>query len=44
MAFCCWLHLKEECDACGACMGVLEDDDDDEDPFVDYDIDHDERI
>ena len=43
MAFFCKLFLKEECDACGCCMGTLEDDDD-ENPFEDFDIDYDERI
>lgn len=43
MAFYCKLYLKSECDGCGACMGVLEDDDEDEgNPFdIDY---NDERI
>lgn len=43
MAYTCRKFLKEECDACGACMGTLEDDDDDN-PFEDYDIDYDERM
>lgn len=32
MAYSCKLHLKEECDGCGCCMGTLEDDEDDYDP------------
>lgn len=43
MAYPCKLFLKEECDACGYCMGTLEDDEDDN-PFEDFDIDNDERI
>lgn len=43
MAYPCKVWLKEECDGCGYCLGELEDDEDDDDPFVDYDIDYDER-
>lgn len=44
MAYPCKRFLKEECDACGWCMGTLEDDDEDDNPFEDFDIDYDERI
>lgn len=43
MAYICKLFLKEECDGCGYCTGTLEDDEDDN-PFEDFDIDYDERI
>ena len=37
MAFSCILHLKDECDGCGACEERFKDAEDD-DPFeIDYD-------
>lgn len=44
MAFPCRIWLKSECDGCGACMSSPDETEDEEDPFLDYDRDYDERI